>query len=137
MLYQAGLSRQVLRLSQTKLSTLTSGKVVNLVAGDSQRYEEIILKVFHVVLSSFEFCIVFSLTWCLLGYQALGGVVFMAFLVLYYGMMSRLSAGLRTKIARVTDRRLSGMNTIVTGIRQVKMHAWEWPFMEMVKQLRR
>ena len=104
---------QVLRLSQTKVSTLTSGKIVNLVAGDSQRYEETALKLLHVVLSSFEFCVVIFLTWYLLGCQALGGALFMAILVLYYASMSRLCAKLRSRIARVTDRRLNRMNSIV------------------------
>ena len=131
------LALQVLRLSQTNLSTLTSGYIVNLVAGDSQRFEESLLCFVHVLLAFLEVFTIAVLTWKLLGYQALGGVVFMSSLVIYYGIMGRVCTGLRTKIAEATDKRLNSMNAIVPGIRAVKMHAWEWPFMELVKQLRK
>ena len=77
------------------------------------------------------------LTWHLLGYQALAGVLFMDCLVIYYVIMGVVCAGLRDRIAKVTDKRLNSMNAVVPGIRAVKMHAWEWPFMEMVEKLRR
>ena len=128
---------QVLRLSQTNLSNLTSGYVINLVAGDAQRYDPSVTNFFVAIQASFEVCAIALLTWHLLGYQALGGVLFMVCLAIYYVIMGGVCAKLRDRIAKVTDKRLNSMNAIVPGIRAVKMHAWEWPFMEMVGELRR
>ena len=128
---------QVLRLSQTNLSNVTSGYIINLVAGDAQRYDQSVLYFSLVIKASFEVCAIAVLTWHLLGYQALGGVLFMVCLSIYYFIMGGVCAKLRVRIAKVTDKRLNSMNAVVPGIRAVKMHAWEWPFMEMVGQLRR
>ena len=128
---------QVLRLSQTNLSNVTSGYVINLVAGDAQRFDMSVMFFFFAIEGSFEVCAILMLTWHLLGYQALAGVLFMVCLSIYYVIMGGVCAKLRKRIAKVTDKRLNSMNAVVPGIRAVKMHAWEWPFMEMVGQLRR
>ena len=128
---------QVLRLSLTNLSNVTSGYVINLVAGDAQRYDQSIMYFFAAVEGSFEVCAILMLTWHLLGYQALGGVLFMVCLAIYYVIMGGVCTKLRKRIAKVTDKRLNLMNAVVPGIRAVKMHAWEWPCMEMVGKLRR
>ena len=130
-------SLQVLRLSQTNLSNVTSGYVINLVAGDAQRFDMSVMFFFFAIEGSFEVCAILMLTWHLLGYQALAGVLFMVCLVIYYVIMGGVCTKLRDRIAKVTDKRLNLMNAVVPGIRTVKMHAWEWPFMEILGQLRR
>ena len=130
-------SLQVLRLSLTNLSNLTSGYVINLVAGDAQRYDQSVTSLLFLTKASFEVCAIAVLTWHLLGYQALGGVLFMVCLAIYYVIMGGVCAKLRGRIAKVTDKRLNSMSAVVPGIRTVKIHAWEWPFMEMVGQLRK
>ena len=73
----------------------------------------------------------------LFGWKSLTGVLFLVILLLYYGMVGRVCATLRYKISKVADRRVNVMNSIISGIRAVKMYAWEWPFKERVKRLRR
>ena len=58
-------------------------------------------------------------------------------LSLYYGLAGRICARLRRNISRVADQRVNVMNSIISGIRTVKMYAWEWPFMERVQRIRR
>lgn len=58
-------------------------------------------------------------------------------LSLYYGGMAKVCATLRSRISKVADNRVNIMNSIIPGIRTVKMNAWEWPFFKRVKQLRR
>ena len=73
----------------------------------------------------------------LFGWEPLTGVLFLVILSLYYGMMGRVCATLRSKISKVADQRVNIMNSIISGIRTVKMYAWEWPFMERVQRIRR
>ena len=43
----------------------------------------------------------------------------------------------RLKSAKVTDKRIRVMNEIISGMRLIKMYAWEWAFHEYVKKIRR
>ena len=43
----------------------------------------------------------------------------------------------RTKAAKLTDRRVKVMNEIITGIRVIKMYAWEYAFSHVVTAVRR
>ena len=61
----------------------------------------------------------------------------MILLSLYYVITGRICAALRLKISKVADQRINVMNSVISGIRTVKMYAWEWPFMERVRRLRR
>ena len=42
----------------------------------------------------------------------------------------------RLKAATVTDKRVRAMNEIISGMRLIKMYAWEWVFREYVKEIR-
>ena len=44
---------------------------------------------------------------------------------------------LRSKTAALTDTRLRTMNEVITGIRTIKMYAWEKSFAELITRLRR
>ena len=43
----------------------------------------------------------------------------------------------RLKSAQVTDKRIRVMNEIISGMRLIKMYAWEWAFHEYVKRIRK
>jgi len=43
----------------------------------------------------------------------------------------------RLKAAKVTDNRVRVMNEIISGMRLIKMYAWEWAFHEYVKKIRK
>ena len=42
----------------------------------------------------------------------------------------------RLKSATVTDKRVKVMNELISGVRLIKMYAWEWAFREYVKEIR-
>ena len=43
----------------------------------------------------------------------------------------------RLKSAKVTDKRVRIMNEVISGIRVVKMYAWDYAFKKLIKKLRR
>ena len=128
---------QVLRLSRADISNITSGFVINLIASDLQRFDKTVMRAVQVIQASLEVCSVSFLMYYLFGWRPLIGVLFLMTLVLYYGMMGRACVVLRLKISKVVDQRVDMMNSIIAGIRTVKMYAWEWPFMERVQRMRR
>ena len=77
------------------------------------------------------------LVWYLVAWQALIGASFFL-LVFAYGSFAAHKAGkVRHQSAAVTDQRLEIMKEIITGIRVVKMYAWEGNFTDLVAQIRR
>ena len=124
-------------LNQEDLLNVTSGWIINLVAGDLQRFELSALSIFLLPQAVLEVCSISCLMVYFFGWKSLSGVAFMVSLSLYYGIAGQVSLRLRTKISRVADQRVDVMNSIISGIRAVKMYAWEGSFMEKVKRLRR
>ena len=85
----------------------------------------------------FEICGVSLVMFYLFGWKPLSGVFFLVVLSVYYGLVGRVCVALRSKISKVADQRVNVMNSIISGIRAVKMYAWERPFKERVKRIRR
>ena len=77
------------------------------------------------------------LLWYFIGWQALMGVIFLCFLLPYYGETSSVSAALRLRIAEKSDQRISLMTEVVSGIRAIKTHGWEDEYREKIKDTRR
>ena len=73
----------------------------------------------------------------LIGWQAVTGVFFLCILMPYYAVLSYANAKLRLRTATVSDQRISLMNQVVSGIRAVKMHAWEDEYGRKIKHVRR
>ena len=128
---------EVLRLSRADISNVTSGFVINLIASDLQRFDKTVLHAVYIIQATLELCSISFLMYFLFGWRPLTGVLFLMTVAVYYGMMGRACAMLRSKISKVVDQRVDVMNSIISGIRTVKMYAWEWPFMERVQRIRR
>lgn len=131
------LYKKVLRMSQSKLAKITSGHVINLVSNDIQRLDLATQNLFASLRSPFDLVILGILLWVLIGWQAVTGLAFALILIPYEAEMTGWVAKLRMQAARVTDKRLAVMNEIVSGIRAVKMYAWEWPYRDSVRAVRK
>ena len=77
------------------------------------------------------------LLWNLVAWQAMIGVFFFVLIIVYNTLAGHKSGRIRAKAATQTDRRLEIIKEIVSGIRLVKMYAWEGNFRKLVAQLRR
>ena len=73
----------------------------------------------------------------LIGWQAVMGVFLLCTLMPYFAVLSYANAKLHSRIATVSDERISLMNQVVSGIRAVKMHAWEGEYGRKIKHVRR
>ena len=114
-----------------------SGNTINLVSNDAQKIEKSLNSVGVMLLAPLEIVITLFILWYLNGWKALIGASFLIVLVAFQMIMARKAANLRKRGATFTDKRLVIMNEIISGIRAVKMHAWEWNFRDIVRHLRR
>ena len=114
-----------------------SGNTINLVSNDAQKIEKSLNSVGYLLSTPLEIAINLLTLWYVIGWKALVGAAFLIGLVPFQMFMARKAANLRKKAAVYTDKRLAIMNEIISGIRAVKMHAWEWNFRDLVRDLRR
>ena len=70
-------------------------------------------------------------------WTVLAGLLFLTALVPYFMTVSFFVGKLRKQTALVSDQRISVMNELVSGIRDVKTHAWENNYRDAVKDIRR
>ncbi|XP_078368623.1 ATP-binding cassette sub-family C member 4-like isoform X2 [Oculina patagonica] len=128
---------KLLSLNRYNLEATMSGNTINLVSNDAQKIEKSLNNLGLVLFSPLELTISLVILWFLIGWEALVGAAFYFVLVAFQILMARKAAKLREKAAAFTDKRLVVMNEIISGIRAVKMYAWEWNFRDVVRDLRR
>ena len=73
----------------------------------------------------------------LIGWQAVTGVFLLCILMPYFAVLSYANAKLRLRTATVSDKRISLMNQVVSGIRAIKTHAWEDAYRRKIEDIRR
>ena len=113
-----------------------TGRVIDLVSNDVQRVENTKWP-FRLITASIDLIVVSSLLYYLIGWQALVGMIFLVFLVPCFGLLSSAAGSLRLRTAAVSDRRISMMNEILSGIRDIKINTWEDAYREKIKASRR
>ena len=84
-----------------------------------------------------ELSISLVILWYLIGWEAFVGASLFFLLVTFQIFIARKAAKLRKKAVAFTDKRLVVMNEIISGIRAVKMYAWEWNFRDILFEFRR
>ncbi|XP_046984857.1 ATP-binding cassette sub-family C member 4-like isoform X1 [Schistocerca americana] len=127
------LYRKVLRLNRQELDQAATGQILNLMTNDVSRFDQALQFGHWIWLSVLQ---VIVITFCL--YQYLQEAAIIGFVCIFIltmplqGFLGRVSAGLRKKIAVLTDDRMRHMNEIVNGVRVIKMYAWERAFAKIV-----
>jgi len=128
----------MLLFEKNVLLEFSIGRVIDLVSNDVQRLEEeVFMWFFYGAFAFIDIVVGASLTVYFIGWQALMGVIFLCLLAPYFAALSYAGAALRLRTAAVSDRRISLMNQVVSGIRAIKTHAWETEYREKIKNTRR
>ncbi|XP_064490303.1 multidrug resistance-associated protein 1-like isoform X2 [Ornithodoros turicata] len=128
--------RKSLVLSNDAKKESTTGEIVNLMSNDAQRFME--LMPFLSMLWSAPLQIGLSLyfLWDILGPSVLAGVGIMVLMVPINGVLAALSKKLQTKQMKEKDNRLKLMNEILSGMKVLKLYAWEESFQKRVEGIR-
>ena len=130
-------SLQIPLISQQSLRETTTGNVIHLISNDVQRVEQAPIWIFTALMSVLELAAVVALLLYLFGWQSVMGILFLLVLLPCFVVISALCAQLRQETAEVTDRRITLMNELVTGIRALKAHAWEEDYRKKIREVRR
>ena len=128
---------QILSLNRCILEDTISQNTINLVSNDAQTIEKLGYGGFGFSFVALDIVVALALVWYLVAWQALIGICFFLFVSVYGSLAARKSGNIRRKAAAQTDKRLEIMKEIISGIRVVKMYAWEWNFRDLVAHIRR
>ncbi|KAK1170047.1 multidrug resistance-associated protein 4-like [Acipenser oxyrinchus oxyrinchus] len=129
--------KKALCLSNTALGKTTTGQIVNLLSNDVNKFDEVTIFLHFLWIGPLQAAAVTALLWQEIGPSCLAGMAILVFLMPLQTCFGRLFSKLRSKTAAFTDTRIRTMNEVVSGMRIIKMYAWEKPFAKLVTEIRR
>ncbi|XP_067134117.1 ATP-binding cassette sub-family C member 4-like, partial [Centruroides vittatus] len=118
--------RKALRLSHSSISESTIGQMVNLLSNDVDRFDKFIFLSYYVIIAPLQAIIIVAMLWQYIGPAILAGV-FVLFLYI----------PLQLKAAKLADKRFLLLNEILTGLRVIKMYAWEDALIDSIEKIRK
>ncbi|CAL1598299.1 unnamed protein product [Knipowitschia caucasica] len=129
--------KKALRLSSESVGRTTTGQIVNLLSNDVNRFDEITLNLHYLWLGPLQAVVILVLLWYEIGLSCLAGVVIVLLMLPVQTWFGKLFGLFRSKSVILTDHRIRIMNEVVTGIRIIKMYAWEMPFSALLTDVRK
>ncbi|XP_027391375.1 LOW QUALITY PROTEIN: multidrug resistance-associated protein 4-like [Bos indicus x Bos taurus] len=129
--------RKALRLSSSATVKTTTGQIVNLLSNDVNRFDQVTTFLHYLWVGPLQAIAVTALLWMEIGMSCLAGMAVLIILLLLQSCFGMLFSSLRSKTAALTDNRIRTMSEVITGIRTIKMNAWEKSFIDLTTRLRR
>ncbi|XP_040888565.1 multidrug resistance-associated protein 4 [Toxotes jaculatrix] len=129
--------KKALCLSSSAMGKTTTGQIVNLLSNDVNKFDDVTIFLHFLWVGPLQAAAVVGLLWSEIGPSCLAGMVVLMFLMPVQTLFGRLFSKFRSKTAVLTDSRIRTMNEVVSGIRIIKMYAWEKPFAALVSEVRR
>ncbi|KAI1280794.1 Multidrug resistance-associated protein 1 [Halotydeus destructor] len=133
----ATIYRKALVLSNSSRKGTTVGEIVNLMSVDSQRFYDMMTYLNLVWSAPFQIGLALYFLWAELGWATLAGFGVMVVMIPVNGYVAGISKKWQTKQMKEKDERVKAMNEILTGIKVIKLYAWEESFMQLVLGLRK
>ncbi|XP_040123204.1 multidrug resistance-associated protein 4-like [Oryx dammah] len=128
--------RKALRLSSSAMRKTTTGQVVNMLSNDVNRFDQVMMFLQYLWVGPLQALAVTALIWMEIGISCLAGMVVLIILLLLQSWFGKLFSSLWSKTAALTDKRIRTMSEVITGIRTIKMNAWEKSFIDRITRLR-
>uniref|UniRef100_A0A8C4HKF5 Multidrug resistance-associated protein 4 n=1 Tax=Dicentrarchus labrax TaxID=13489 RepID=A0A8C4HKF5_DICLA len=123
--------------SISAMGKTTTGQIVNLLSNDVNKFDDVTIFLHFLWVGPLQAAAVVGLLWLEIGPSCLAGMVVLMFLMPVQTILNVLfSRFSRSKTAVLTDSRIRTMNEVVSGIRIIKMYAWEKPFAALVSEVR-
>ncbi|XP_017911812.1 PREDICTED: multidrug resistance-associated protein 4-like isoform X2 [Capra hircus] len=129
--------RKSLHLSSSAMGKTTTGQIVNLLSNDVKRFDQVTVFLHYLWVGPLQAIAVTALLWMEIGISCLAGMAVLIILLLLQSCFGMSFSSLRSKTAAVTDDRIRTMSEVITGIKTIKMNAWEKSFIDLITRLRR
>ncbi|XP_063918456.1 probable multidrug resistance-associated protein lethal(2)03659 isoform X3 [Zophobas morio] len=129
--------RKSLRLNKNGVNKTSTGRIVNLLSSDLNRFDKLFIHIHYLWAAPVESVVIFYLLYVVLGLSATAGVGIFVIFVPIQILMGKKYSDFRLKTALKTDDRVRLLNEIVSGIQVIKMYAWEKFFYKFTNSLRK
>ncbi|XP_075908924.1 multidrug resistance-associated protein 1 isoform X2 [Petromyzon marinus] len=124
-------------MSNAAKKSSTVGEIVNLVAVDAQKFNELPIYLNMLWSSPFQIVLAMYFLWQTLGPSVMAGVAIMILLIPVNGFIAVKTRSLQTEQMKLKDRRVKLMNEMLGGIKVLKLYAWELSFQAQVLEIRK
>ncbi|GAA6066588.1 canalicular multispecific organic anion transporter 1 [Tachysurus ichikawai] len=123
-------------MSNSARKESTVGETVNLMSADAQRFNDV-TNFIHLLWSCpLQICISIAFLWIELGPSVLAGLLVMLLMVPINGLLATKSRTFQMENMKFKDKRMKLMTEILSGIKILKLYAWEPSFQAQVQDVR-
>eukprot|EP00526_Cylindrotheca_closterium_P003573 CAMPEP_0113610786 /NCGR_PEP_ID=MMETSP0017_2-20120614/5211_1 /TAXON_ID=2856 /ORGANISM="Cylindrotheca closterium" /LENGTH=1304 /DNA_ID=CAMNT_0000519695 /DNA_START=42 /DNA_END=3956 /DNA_ORIENTATION=+ /assembly_acc=CAM_ASM_000147 len=128
-----------LKLSSTHQETNSNtGRIMNLVSNDVDRFVLAALFINYIIWAPLQSIAILVVGWWIMGPAFAAGFALLLFVFMPFQVyLSNNFAFFRSKIAAITDRRVTFVSQAVHGARIMKMSGFEWRFLDRIQGIRK
>ncbi|VUC27576.1 unnamed protein product [Clonostachys rosea] len=128
--------RKSLKLSNEARGMKSTGEIVNLMAVDSQRIQDVTQFSQHLWSAPFQIILCMLLLYNLLGYSMLAGVVVIIATIPANGHITTALKRLQKELMKNKDSRAKLITEVVSNIKSIKLLAWTLSFSNRIRSIR-
>lgn len=120
--------RKALLLSGSSRLQSTGGEIVNLMAVDSQRFQDLLMYLNLFWSAPFQILLAIVLLYRELGWSIFAGVICMALVLPCNAYLANRIKFSQIMVMKTKDERVKQINEVLSGIKVIKLYAWENSF---------
>jgi len=128
--------RKAIKLSNQGRKDYTTGQIVNLMSTDSYRVVDLVQSFNDLWAAPLQLVLSMVLLYQQLGIAILAGLLITLINIPFNGWVAVKLRQLQRLVMRQKDKRIKLLSEIFNGIKIVKIHAWERPFIDRTKTIR-
>ncbi|KAK3909098.1 Multidrug resistance-associated protein 1 [Frankliniella fusca] len=132
----AAIYRKALRMSNSARKESTVGGIVNLMSVDAQRFTDLTGYLNMIWSAPLQIALALYFLWDILGPSVLAGLAVMIVLIPVNGFIVSKAKNLQITQMKYKDERVKLMNEILSGMKVLKLYAWEPSFEEEILKIR-
>ncbi|GAB9470861.1 Atp-binding protein [Globisporangium polare] len=123
-------------LSASARQQKTTGEITNLMSIDAQRLQELTPYLHGIWYAAFQIIVSCVLLWQQIGVATFAGVAVIVLMIPLISLISRAMRGLQKNLMNIKDERIKICHEVLSGIKVIKMKAWETSFAQRVMKYR-
>lgn len=128
--------RKALLLSAAERQTKSLGEITNLMSIDAQRLQDLMNYMNSIWSSPLQICLSLYFLWRELGASSFGGVAVILLMVPATRVIAQKMGALQKKLMKAKDARIELNSEVLSGMKIIKLQAWEEPFSDRIIKLR-
>uniref|UniRef100_A0A1L8E4B5 ABC-type glutathione-S-conjugate transporter n=2 Tax=Nyssomyia neivai TaxID=330878 RepID=A0A1L8E4B5_9DIPT len=132
----SGIYRKSLRVSSSSKKDTTVGEIVNLMAVDAHRFFELVSYLHLLWSGPLVMALALYFLYDLLGAAIFAGLAVMILMIPINAWIAVKLRALQMEQMKIKDQRVKMMNEILSGMKVLKLYAWEPSFETSVKDIR-